>query len=320
MNLLNFSSPRSEHFLEPPLEWTVEFKLIDLRAAYDLVSRDILIQKMIEMNLSGSMIHCVCDFLCQRFISVRCNDYTTPYKQVKRGLPQGAVSSTTLFNIFLNDLCYKLRSIPGIEIILYADDLAIMVLGDSMKIMENIMNCALNVLHEWTNENQMEVNTEKTKYQIFSMCDIIFKPNLFFGNVTVEETLNQCYLGITLDQRLTFKNHVNDLVSKAQNRLKLLKRLTGTMWGTSKDTLLLTYKMYIHPVLTYGEELLITASDSVNNKLDIIQNKALRTICGGVKFTPITAMEMFTDMKTDMKIIRKNYQNTEQLMEQFHNH
>lgn len=43
---------------------------------------------------------------------------------------------------------------------------------------------------------------------------------------------------------------------------------------------------------------MITASDSVNNKLEIIQNKALRTICGGVKFTPITAMEMFTDVKT----------------------
>lgn len=56
--------------------------------------------------------------------------------------------------------------------------------------------------------------------------------------------------------------------------------------------------MYIHPVLTYGEELLITASNSVNNELVLIQNKALRTICGGVKFTPITAMEMFTDIKT----------------------
>lgn len=56
------------------------------------------------------------------------------------------------------------------------------------------------------------------------------------------------------------------------------------MWGTSKDTLLLTYKSYIHPVLTYGKELLVSASESVNNELELIQNKALRTTCGGVWF------------------------------------
>lgn len=172
-----------------------------------------------------------------------------------------------------------------------------MVLGDDMVIMESIMNCALYTLHEWTIKNQMEVNTEKTNYQIFSMCNISTKPNLFINNSTVDEILNQCYLGIILDQRLTFKFHVKELGVKAENRLKLLKRLTGTMWGTSKDTLILTYKSYIHPVLTYGEELLISASKSVNNELEIIQNKALRTISGGVKFTPITAMEMFTGIK-----------------------
>ena len=106
----------------------------------------------------------------------------------------------------------------------------------------------------------------------------------FFNGLIVEEILNQCYLGIILDQRLTFRPHVEALAIKSKKRLKLLKRLTRTLWGASKDTLLLTYKMYIHPVLTYGEELLITASKSVNNELELIQNKALRTITGGVKF------------------------------------
>lgn len=105
------------------------------------------------------------------------------------------------------------------------------------------------------------------------MCNITFKSDLFFGHAIVEKILNQCYLGMTLYQRLTFKSHVKDLASKAENRQRLLKRFTGTMWGTSKDTLLLTYKMYIHTFLTYGEELLVTASDSVNNELEIIQNK-----------------------------------------------
>lgn len=94
---------------------------VDFKAAYDLVSRDILIQKLIGMNIDRSIISTICNFLCQRFISVRYNDFTTSYKQVKRGLPQGAVSSTTLLNCFLNDLCLQLKLTPGVEIILYAD-------------------------------------------------------------------------------------------------------------------------------------------------------------------------------------------------------
>jgi len=64
--------------------------------------------------------------------------------------------------------------------------------------------------------------------------------------------------------------------------------------GTSKDTLLLTYKLYIKTVLSFREELLISGSKSANNRLELIQNKAL---CGGVKFTSITAMEVFAGIK-----------------------
>jgi hypothetical protein len=58
-----------------------------------------------------------------------------------------------------------------------------------------------------------------------------------------------------------------------------------------------TYKTYIHPVLTYGEALMICASDAVNTNLELIQNKVLRIITGGMKTTPIAAMEMVTNIK-----------------------
>lgn len=67
--------------------------------------------------------------------------------------------------------------------------------------------------------------------------------------------------------------------------------------GNSKDTLITTYKSYILPVLTFGNELLICASKSSRKKLEIVQNKALRIITGGTKSTPIEAMQMFTNIK-----------------------
>ncbi|XP_014291076.1 uncharacterized protein [Halyomorpha halys] len=67
-----------------------------------------------------------------------------------------------------------------------------------------------------------------------------------------------------------------------------MKRLTGTKWGVLSTA----YKSYVRPNLDYGAELLITSSKVASEKLDQVQNQALRIITGGVKSTPITAMEL----------------------------
>ena len=130
------------------------------------------------------------------------------------------------------------------------------------------------------------------------MKNNIRKPHLILNNIQVEETICQRYLGLVLDQRLTFKFHAQDRVETAEKKLRILKRLTGTLWGTSKDTLKLTYMKYIHPVLSFGEEVMICASETVNKKLEVVQNKALRVITGGVKSCPILAMQMFSEIKS----------------------
>ena len=270
---------------------------VDFKAAYDLVSRDLVIKKLINMNTPSNIVYAVRDFLCQRFVSVRCHDRTSSYKQIRKGLPQGSVSSTTLFNCFVNDLCVLLNSIAGVELVMFADDLAIIVKGNDITTMETVMNEALHKLSQWVTENEMIVSLEKTKYQLFTMKNNLRKPNLFYDQVDVKETTSQRYLGIILDQRLTFRLHITELCEKASKRLKILKRLTGTTWGTSMDTLKLTYKTYILPILCFGEELLICASKSNCNKLDVIQNQALRIITGGIKSTPILAMEMFSGIQ-----------------------
>jgi hypothetical protein len=110
----------------------------------------------------------------------------------------------------------------------------------------------------------------------------------------LDETSSQVYLGVVLDQRLTFKSHAQAISNRALERLKLLNRLTSSTWGASLHTVITTYKVYIIPVLMYGSELMICASDSTNKQIELVQNKALRIITGAVKTTPITAMEIIT--------------------------
>ncbi|GFS78425.1 uncharacterized protein LOC103524116 [Trichonephila clavipes] len=116
----------------------------------------------------------------------------------------------------------------------------------------------------------------------------------------------QFILGCALDNKLKWTKHAELVVSKARKRLSILKRLTGVKWGCNRDTLNTTYKTYIQPVLNYCNEVLISASENVRKLLDTFHNQALRMITGGVKTTPVLAMQLLCDLQPFTNIIEKN--------------
>ncbi|GFT80646.1 uncharacterized protein LOC103524116 [Trichonephila clavipes] len=113
------------------------------------------------------------------------------------------------------------------------------------------------------------------------------------------------YLGISLDSRLTWTKHIAKVVENATSRLSLLKKIAGVKWGSSQSVLTFTFTSYIRPVIDYGFELLVTASDSALSKLDIVQNKALRFITGAATSTPIVSMQLQTAISSSSE--RRQY-------------
>jgi len=82
--------------------------------------------------------------------------------------------------------------------------------------------------------------------------------------------------------------------NKVNQRLRLIKRLAGATWGSTQDTMNTTYKTYIKPVTKYGSDVLVMASNSTLKASETAQNNALRLITGGVKITPILALQLYT--------------------------
>ncbi|GBM70105.1 hypothetical protein AVEN_151569-1 [Araneus ventricosus] len=105
------------------------------------------------------------------------------------------------------------------------------------------------------------------------------------------------YLGVTLDNKLSWRRHVDKKVEKGVSRLGLLKRLSGVTWGSSPETLATTCKTNVRPVLNYGGKLLAIASDCCGDEVDRVQNKALRFITSAACSTPITTLEIQTGIE-----------------------
>ena len=84
------------------------------------------------------------------------------------------------------------------------------------------------------------------------------------------------FLGIKLDQSLSFSDHINDLVSRAKKRLNLLKSLRGQTWGASPETILYSYRTYVRPILEYGSILFSYGNDTLLNKIRNIETQAIK--------------------------------------------
>ena len=277
-------------------EETVLAVFVDFKSAYDSVWRTKLLDKMHKIGINNNMLRWFYNFLIQRFSATRYGETISKFKQSKRGLPQGSVSSTILFNLMINDLPKKLKESHNINCALYADDL---VIWTSLKRkyhhqLTSQMNDALRKLSSWCKENDMQVNTEKTNYQIFSLSHKTPTVSLTLDKVPITQTKAYKYLGITFDNKLTWKHHILTVTEKASRRLSILKRLAGSKWGCARQVLNTTYKTHIKPILQYGSETTITANKSNLDKLEKVQNQALRIITGAVSSTPISLLQGYT--------------------------
>ena len=95
-------------------------------------------------------------------------------------------------------------------------------------------------------------------------------------------------LGLTLDPELTYSTHIYNISVHAHKPLQIIKALTATGWGKQNETLMATYKAVMRPALEYASSIWSPFASSTSiNKLQVMQNSALRTATGCTQDTNI---------------------------------
>ncbi|GBM65064.1 hypothetical protein AVEN_86717-1 [Araneus ventricosus] len=151
----------------------------------------------------------------------------------------------------------------------------------------------------------MTVNLEKSASQSFSLTHETFRPELQYQNTSIANTDSFTYLGVTFHNKLNWRLHVERLSERVTNKLSILKCLAGSKWECARSTINTTFNTFILPLMTYCCEATITTPQLVINKLEVLQNQALRLIMGEVKFTPIDAMLLLTGNKPFQDIMKE---------------
>ncbi|KAJ4448031.1 hypothetical protein ANN_10043 [Periplaneta americana] len=192
----------------------------------------------------------------------------------------GSIIGPILFNIFINDLPFRYIHGRSSHLYIYADDTALLAMGKTYRLASRRLQSILDHLQPWFHDWRIKVNVEKCQAILFSLrarLEDIPPPSTLFGREM--PWMNQIkYLGIIMDSHLTFRDHIQSLLRKANG---LIVRHYPILAALTPDNLragLTMYKALIRSVITYAAPAWGFAAVTHLLKLQVIQNQVIRLI------------------------------------------
>ena len=203
--------------------------LFDYRKAFDLIDHKILVNKLKQVNIPISVINWVIDFLSGRSQRVKLGrDCLSEWGTMPSGVPQGTKLGPWLFLLMINDL-----TVPSIfDMWKYVDDTTVsesIPTGQQSKSQE-----AVDVIYDWSKENLFQLNGEKTKELVISFGrDSPQLPRVCIDGTPIKTIQSTKLLALTINETLTWNDHIEELVKKASKKLYFLIQLKRAHVPTS---------------------------------------------------------------------------------------
>ena len=258
---------------------------LDLSKAFDVVNHPILYSKLAKAGFSGAAVTWFRSYLSERTQVTRVNDAISSAKSVPVGEPQGSVLGPLLFLIYVNDLP---SYVTICSVAMYADDTVLYFSSTILRELEHSLNIDLDLLCKYFNDNLLTLNVEKCKFVLFGSPR---KLNLFRDlsleiNAQILER-KECleYLGIKLNQNMSWSDHIDTLCKKVSQRLGVLRRVKYLLPLHGRLTL---YNGLILPLFDYADTVWGDKNNEVlMHNLQVLQNNAARIINPNVYFSAI---------------------------------
>ena len=221
------------------------------------------------------------DFLNNRTQRVLLNGQYSSWAKIEAGVPQGSILGPLLFLIYINDLSENLASNPK----LFAGDTSLFSVVKNVDASNIDLNNYLKKISKWAFQWKINFNPDPTK----QAQELIFSRKvqttnhlpLFFNENVVQQTTLQKHLGMFLDSKLNFSEHLKTILQKANKTIGLLRKLQALL---PRAPLITIYKSFIRPHLDYGDMIYDQSFKmSFQQKMESIQYNTALAITSAIR-------------------------------------
>ena len=277
--------------------------LLDFSKAFDSVDHDILLYKCKMLGFSNPVLHWLESYLKNRQQIVYQNGICSSPKTIFRGVPQGSVVGPLLFLIYVNELPSSLKYCSHH---MYADDFQMLITGRITDLNNLIdkMNLDLHSIQNWSYRNGLVINPSKSQSILISSVlsqkriREMACPSVQLNNIPIPWSTNVKNLGLIINNKLTWDDHINSISRKIFFTFHSLNRIKKFLPQKTRKLLVETL---IYPHLDYCDSVYNDLNVKLANKLQIMQNTCVRYIFDLRKYDRIT------NVYCSNKILKLNY-------------
>ena len=200
---------------------------LDVKNAFNTASWPKIIMALESFRVPKYLQRTICDYFRDRWLIYKTDVGEKRYR-VTCGVPQGSVLGPTLWNAMYNGVLGL--SLPqGTTIVGYADDLALVVVAKTIEILSQNCSTAVGTVTDWLEENGLSLAIQKTESVLITSRKKLETFSFEFKGQIIQSKPNLHYLGILIDARLTFKDHLTHVNDKAARINMAVSRLLSNM-------------------------------------------------------------------------------------------
>ena len=194
---------------------------LDFQKAFDCVDINILLTKLEHLGFRGINFKWLESFLKNRYQRVCVGNAISHKALVTRGVPQGSTLGPLLFLLFINDMHSCDNQLRYIH---FADDTTVTCCGDNFTDIKQNMEAGLVNINKWLLTNRLSLNVNKSLFMVFTNKSVPHDFAIQLSNQNITYVEHTKFLGIVIDNRLKYSDHVDFIAGKLSRTIGIIRR------------------------------------------------------------------------------------------------
>ncbi len=218
---------------------------LDIKSAFDAAWHPAILNCLISKNCPAFLVKLLANFLNSRSC-ILSSPLASKVTVTELGCPQGSVLSPFLWNILLEDLLCHNFPFP-FRFIAYADDIVVCTMHKDYNLAHAHLQIICDAVVAWGLSVKLVFNGAKSFFLVFSPKRNIPPLTLAVDNIIVPRSSSCMYLGLKIDDKLSWNLHISNKCITDKKMLFLILKCCRLTWGLSRSTISLLYKSSVIP-------------------------------------------------------------------------